>query len=635
MLLKLILLFVAYFLCYCKCIDFNNVPSEEIVYYEDLITTEEDRAFHNYQLPTSAESFRPRNPGAVKGIGVFDFIIIGSGSAGAVIANRLSEITEWKILLLEAGGCETNFSDIPGEHMYLQGLRFNWNFNTIPQTTACLGMINNSCAVPRGRVLGGSSTINGLVYCRGNKEDFNGWAALGNKGWSYEDVLPYFIKSENSQINGDLGFHGKGGYWNVEYHRPMSKQLHNFIEAHRILYNYTSTDYNGRVQLGMFYSQLNNIHGKRDSTAKAFLRSANNRKNLKISTNSYVTKVLIDSKTKAAYGVQFAKNGRLYIARAKQEVIISGGAINSPQILMLSGVGPEKHLKEMGIPVIQDLPVGRSLQDHATYYGLYVHTNLTEPVQSFDDNIRQYLNDYGPLSIALNSQGVGFHQSNLTKITGYPDIEFEFIPSNSTSPFLQRSLKVRDDVYNALWSRVNEQTDFNVYLIVLHTRSVGNVTLASKNPYQYPLIDPGYLSDPEGRDINVMYQALQIFERLLQTEPMRQLNASIIYPEFSECVGLEKGSQEYWYCCFRLLTAHLYHPIGTCKMGPDSKQGAVVDYKLKVHGISKLRVADASIIPFPPSGHTSAPSVMIGEKVSDMIKQDYGKPTQPITNVIK
>ncbi|XP_025837031.1 glucose dehydrogenase [FAD, quinone]-like [Agrilus planipennis] len=589
-----------------------------IRYYVELITREMQRALTSV-LPTSAHFYEPESPEIIDA-GEYDFIIVGAGSAGAVIANRLTEVEEWSVLLIEAGDLETDFSDIPFMHIYLQGLEMNWGFNTTPQTTACLGMWNRSCHYPRGRVLGGTSSINGLAYVRGNPLDYDKWAALGNTGWSYEEVLPYFKKSENARIqDADEEYHGYGGYWFVENHRPNNAHTAAYIQAN-IERGRRVVDYNGREQLGVAEAQINNQYGRRCSTAKAFLRPIQHRENLEIWINSYVTQILID-RNKKAYGVRLANRGQYFEARARREVIVSAGSIQSPQLLMLSGVGPADHLKSVQIPVVKDLPVGQNLKDHATYFGLYFTSNYTEPVDTIENYLRQYFNEYGPYTIALNSQALGFYQSHLESTPGYPDIEFLVIPANSSTPMIQRALHVTDEVYDAVWGRVDPTTMMCIYIIVLHPKSVGTITLKSNDPYEYPDIDPRYLSDPYDHDIETMYQGILLALDLIDTNAYRARNMSLLYAAPPDCRGFPFSSRAFWYCAMRQLTSNLYHPISTCRMSPDPEEG-VVDPRLRVHGIKNLRVADCSIIPHPVSGHTNAPAVMIGEKASDLIKED-------------
>ncbi|KAF2888523.1 hypothetical protein ILUMI_17650 [Ignelater luminosus] len=606
--------------CLLNFIGFTVVNSNETVdYYVNLINQETARA-NSYKLPTDSSEFKTINSYETSVYGSYDYIIVGAGSAGAVIANRLSEIYKNKILLLEAGGHESDFSDIPRMNIFLQGLEFNWNYNSTPQTTSCLGMFNQECAYPRGRGLGGSSIINALMYVRGNKEDYNNWYRQGNLGWSYDDVLPYFIKSENSKINGDRGYHGVNGNLNVEYHEPDSPQFKAFLEANLELGRQV-VDYNGREQLGVAKTQTNTINGRRDSTGKAFLKPACDRPNLEVLTHSLVIKILINSK-KEAYGVRFSHKGKLMIAKARREVIISAGSIGSPQLLMLSGIGPRDHLRNLGIPVIKSLSVGKNLQDHATYYALHFVTNYTEPVRTVQQNVEEFLNDYGPLTISGNSQGIGFFQTKLAETPGVPDIELVMVPSNSTTNFIQKAYHYNDVSYDTIWGKVNPSNTFTLFLILLHPKSRGEVKLKSKNPFAYPLINPRFLSDPKGEDIETMYQGIELVLEIVNTNAFKKLNASLLYAPLPACQENKYLSREYWYCQLRQLTFHIFHPIGTCKMGPNPEKGAVVNHQLKVHGIRNLRVADASIIPETTSGHTNAPSIMIGEKVSDMIK--YG-----------
>lgn len=479
-------------------------------------------------------------------------------------------------------------------------------------------MVDHECPYPRGKVLGGSSVLNALMYVRGNKEDYNLWKRQGNPGWAYKDVLPYFIKSENSQINGDHGFHGKGGLLNVEYHRPNSPQLNTFLSGLNE-FGLPTLDYNGKDQFGASPTQLNTLRGTRDSTSKAFLTQAERRPNLKILTGHLVTKVLFN-KHKQAYGVAFTNRTGTFIANATKEIILSAGAFGSPQLLMLSGIGPAAHLQEHNIPVIQDLAVGNNLQDHITFYGLLFSSNYTEPTKTTRQLVDDYLKDYGPYTVPGSSEGLAFFntQNNGAKV---PDVEFIIITSNSSSPILKESFRLTDETYNAVWGKSNPANVFSFYLMLLHPKSRGTVRLQSSNPYDYPLIDPKFLSDPEGDDIERIYKGIQIALRLLNTTAFKEMDVKLFDATLPACSNFTYLSKDYWYCQIRQLTYHIHHPASTCKMGPSPKQGAVVNSQLRVHGVSKLRVADASVLPELTSGHLNAPCIMIGEKLADMLKK--------------
>lgn len=339
-------------------------------------------------------------------------------------------------------------------------------------------------------------------------------------------------------------------------------------------------------------------------------------------TYSYATKILID-KHKEARGVIFSHHNKLYKATASKEVIVSGGTYQTPQLLMLSGIGPRHHLESFQIPVVKDLEVGSTLRDHPCYYGLSFDTSYSEPVLPLRGYVEQFLAGYGPLASPGNNQGVAFYESQFTKGTGYPDIEIMFIPSNATNDFAPGAFNITQQTYEDSWKYINVTTSYILYLISLHAESLGTVRLQSNDPYDYPVIDSRFLSDPEDRDIRVIYEAVQLSLKLAQTKALQEINATLQGHPISACAGYTFPSEDYWYCAIRQLTMDIYHPVGTCPMGPDPKKGAVVDTECRVHGVKKLRVIDASVFPFALAGHPTAAICMVADVVSDFIKQTY------------
>ncbi|XP_057662138.1 uncharacterized protein LOC130897346 [Diorhabda carinulata] len=579
-----------------------------------------------FQLPTDAKVYKSYDTFA-RGFGTFDFIIIGAGPAGSLIANRLSEIKSWNILLVEAGGYPNNVTDIPNMYFEVGYTQYNWGFVSVPQKTACLGMVNRTCAMERGRGLGGTTLVNDLVYSRGSSLDYDRWARLvQDDRWSYKNVLPLFKRTEkfnhrDRKAPVDNWVHGEDGLLNVEYHVPRSPQLNAWLDAHKEL-NLPVADYNAGTGLGASPAQINTRRGRTQDAGTAFILPILKRKNLHVLTYAYVTKIFID-KHKVARGIAFTYNGKNYIAKATKEVILSAGAFQTPQLLMLSGIGPKNHLQSLDIPLIHDLEVGTTLRDHPCFYGLTFKTNYTEAILPLENYVEQFLEGVGPLTSPGNNQGVSFYESRFTKGTGYPDIEIMFIPSNATNDLSQKAFRLTDETYEDVWKNIDRAQSFVLYIVSLHSDSIGTVRLKSKDPFDYPLIDNRFLSDPGNRDLERIYEGIQIMLRLARTKSMQKLGTTLQGGPLRVCHNFIYQSREYWECAIRQMSMNLYHPVGSTPMGPNPSNGDVVDSECKVYGIKGLRVADGSVFPFTLAGHPTAAIALVGEMVSDFIKQDY------------
>lgn len=560
--------------------------------------------------------------------GTYDFIIVGGGTAGSVLAYHLSEIVGWTVLVLEAGNYGNEVTDIPG--MYGVNLKsdYNWGYVSVPQKTACLGMYGQQCSLPRGRGVGGCTLINGIIYQRGSPLDWNKIANQGNPGWTYRDILPLFLAHENFTKTTDIApvneeYHQTGGPLPLEYYTtPVSPPAEAFYKANEAL-GFNLTDVNGPSVVGITPAPLYTHAGSRYDTGRAFLEPILNRPNLEVKTNCYVTKVLIDNVKKTATGVQFSYANNGYTAYAKKEVILSAGVVSSPQLLMLSGVGPKKHLKTLEIPVIQNLEVGSELKDHSQFYGLSFTSNYQFHEQSLESQVEQYLNGTGVLTIGASLEVLGFY-SIMEKEKNFPDFELIMIPPNSQRSLVRGSFRFNNDSYNAIWGNGRDRSKiFQIAVVCLHCYSSGSVRLKSNNPYDYPLVDYNFLSDRKNHDIDLMYAGIELALKLIDTDAFRKLNATFDADPLPACSKYEFLSKEYWYCAIRQLTYDLFHPVGSCPMGPSPRNGAVVNHELKVHGIKKLRVVDGSIFPETFSGHPSAPTMMVGAKAAEMIKKEY------------
>ncbi|KAK7874200.1 hypothetical protein R5R35_006245 [Gryllus longicercus] len=564
----------------------------------------------------------------------YDFVVVGAGSAGAVVANRLSEVEGWSVLLLEAGGDETEISDVPLLAAYLQLSQLDWKYKTEPQGTACLGMQGGRCNWPRGKVIGGSSVLNYMLYVRGNRRDYDAWEAQGNPGWGAKHALYYFKKSEDNR-NPYLArspLHGTGGYLTVQeapWHTPLAAA---FVQAGQEM-GYDVRDINGERQTGFMIAQGTTRRGSRCSTGKAFLRPARLRKNLHVAMHAHVTRVLIDPRTKTAVGVEFARDGKMHVVRARKEVILSAGAVNSPQLLLLSGVGPAAHLHELGIPVVKNAPgVGHNLQDHIGLGGFTFMVNQpVSLVQSRYENVPSVLKyamfGDGPLTVMGGVEGLAFVNTKYQNASeDWPDIEFHFISGSTNSDGgrqIRRAHGLSDSFYNAVFRPIDDQDVWSVIPVLLRPRSRGVIKLRSRSPFDPPLIYPNYFTDPF--DMATLVEGVKIALAMSRTRAFQRFGSRMHELPFPGCAHLPQFTDAYWECMIRHYSVTIYHPVGTCKMGPYWDTDAVVDPALKVYGIHGLRVIDASIMPLLVSGNTNAPVIMVAEKGSDLIKEYWLK----------
>lgn len=517
----------------------------------------------------------------------FDYIVVGAGSAGCVVASRLSESADCRVLLLEAGGPDRNKNiKVPAAFTKLFKSEVDWAYYTEPEP----GCANRRMFWPRGKTLGGSHSINAMLYIRGNALDYDEWRGLGCDGWGFVDVLPYFKRSE-SNTRLAAPYHGTDGplcVTDLARPFPVSRAIHDAAIAAGFAHN---DDFNGECQDGFGPVQSTRKDGRRHSVADAFLKPAMHRPNLTVRTGAQTTRVVFEGRR--AHSVVFRVDGKAVEAVADREVILCGGSINSPQLLMLSGIGPADHLRSYGIPVVHDSPsVGGNLSDHLVAANCYDCTGDTfETAATFGNLIRYMLLGSGPLVSPL-VEAMGFVRTD-DALPG-PDIQYHCAPcfyvNHGFTPMPGRG--------------------FSIGPTLLRPRSVGHIELASSDPLDRPRIFANYLSDPT--DIAVLVRGMRIAREIAARNPLDAFRGREVLP------GPNVSSDSELDAYVRRSVETLYHPVGTCKMGRDA--GAVVDAQLRVHGVESLRVVDASIMPAIPRGNTNAPTIMIAEKASDMIK---------------
>jgi choline dehydrogenase len=514
----------------------------------------------------------------------YDYIVIGAGSAGCAVAARLSEHKDLKVLLLEAGGPDEHEDiHIPLSFGSLQKSPLDWAYVTTPQVHCN----NRVVEMPRGKVYGGSSSINAMIYQRGNPADYDGWAELGNEGWSWDEVLPYFKKSEN-QEQGESEFHGVGGPLNVADLRDPNPLSLAFVEAGQEAGLPKNDDFNDGEQDGVGLYQVTQKDGMRHSAALAYLHPALKRDNLTAIPFAMVTRLTFEG-TRCT-GAVYIKDDEEFTATASKEVIVCGGAFNSPQLLLLSGIGDKDKLEALNIELVKDLPgVGQNLQDHLMV-GVSYHSTQPITLANADDKIEQekFAYDRRGMKTSNYAEAGGFVKLNPESHA--PELQFHFVP------------------------HINYPNDpnahgFGVTPGIVTTKSIGYLELQSTDPNDPPLIDPNYLGDEH--DMNVLVEGVKLSRKIIHSSAFDKYRGEEYLP------GADVVTDDDIKAYIRENATNIFHPIGTCKMGNDPM--AVVNDRLQVHGVQGLRVADASIMPFIVNANTNAPCIMIGEKCAAMI----------------
>ncbi|CAH1401201.1 unnamed protein product [Nezara viridula] len=536
----------------------------------------------------------------------YDFVIVGAGSAGCVLANRLSENSDWTVLLIEAGGKDDHISDTPFLADFLLNTEKDWNYNTIKQEGACLNK-GGICSIHRGKVIGGSSTINDMFYGRGNKEDYEEWKRLGNEGWGYDDVLPYFKKAENmtEPCIAISGYHGTRGPMNVQFSKYRTPLRDRYTKAAEEV-GWKLADYNGKNQSVIGYQQTTINGALRESASKAYLNPIRNRKNLHIILESVVSKIIIEGRV--SKGVEYFRGGETYKVFVKKDVILSAGTVETPKLLMLSGIGPRKELEKHKIDTIVDLPVGSNYIDHENVEVFFKLPEDSPAITQMDWKTNESVTAFakrkgGPLTMpACAAEAVSFF--NPIQPGDPPLVMMTFCSNANIEP-----------------QEVKNGSLIKVILSNLRPNSVGNITLNSNNFREPPLIQPNMLNDETGR--KTLELGIKKLFKVMEANIFLQYCPELYTENVqAKCSGMK--DEDYIKCVILQYSFPGQHCVGTAKMGPENKEDTVVSSdNLTVKGIKGLRVVDGSVIPTIPRGSTNAVIIMVAEKAADIIKNYY------------
>ncbi|BFZ09698.1 hypothetical protein BsWGS_12737 [Bradybaena similaris] len=551
----------------------------------------------------------------------YDYIIVGAGSAGCVLANRLSDTPSQKVLLLEAGTDDRLHPTVSIPiHAYSSAhSSVDWDYYTVPQKHALKGFTDQRGWWHRGKILGGTSNVNEMMYLRGLPRDYDKWSENGATGWAFKDVFPFFLKSENNE-NADFvktGYHQMGGLLKVG--RSKTHSLTNFLLRSGKEMGYKIIDINGADTEGIVEVQSTLNKGVRQSASSAFLYPVLFRENLHVMVDTLITKILIDDNR--AVGVVFTRNSTEVVVRARREVILSAGVVGSAQLLMLSGIGPKDHLGSLKIPVVADLPVGNNLQDRVMFdYPVAIAQPITitpERLQSFWEQVKYRLVGKGIYASPNGVEVALFTNTDQNKNTKWPDLQLQFRGVLSNASY-EQMFGYSNKTISELSERSKFKDGFSCYSILLRPSSKGTLRLSNTNPRHQPLIDPNYLEKDE--DVEVLLSGIKLCKSILDTPSMKHIGAKYADIPARSCQTFMFDSDDYWRCLIRARAQPAFSPVGTCKMGNVQDQTTVVDPQLRVKGIKNLRVVDASIAPFITSGGTHIPTIMIAEKASHLIR---------------
>ncbi|XP_055911316.1 glucose dehydrogenase [FAD, quinone]-like [Eupeodes corollae] len=559
-----------------------------------------------------------------KGLDTYDFVVIGAGTAGSVVASRLSENPKWKVLVLEAGGDPPIESMIPAIFFEVQHSKYNWDYYTERDGKSCLGYKNQMCYWARGKMIGGSGAINAMLYVRGNNEDYDNWERMGNPNWAWKDVRRAFEKSLQTNESDSKG---SACVNHFDEHYPEIRRM--LFSGAKELGLPEFDLAKGDTHIGYTTVRGNVKNGIRGSTGQTFLAKGKDRPNLHVIKNAVATKINFNDQGTQVTGVEFTYNDHQKLSvKINKELILSAGSLDSPKLLMLSGIGPQEHLENLGIPVLKNLNVGDNLQDHLMiplFFKLDESKIRAENMRDQLDAIYTYLvNQTGPLAAIGTVPITGFLNSDESSSSPYPDILYHNLFMQRGTSSLEtwmKAVELSDGIAESLREAHRDGHLLQIFIKLLKPKSTGKIRLHSADPKDPPKMFANYLDDPE--DIETLLRGIKFQMKMEKTAAFREQNAEIVKLDIPECDKFEFRSDNYWKCYMKYMGNTVYHMAGSVKMGPDTDSGAVLDWRLRIKGVKGLRVADTSIMPSIVSGNTNGPTIMIGERAAEFISEDW------------